>query len=165
MNKKILTIIAIIMLVPMWIFGQDYRSLWKQVKDAEDKDLPQTAITHLTTIEKKARKEGVYGQLLKASLYRAQMQAEVAPDSLKPSVERLVQEAKKEKNVALRAVYATVLYRVYKENQSLVDDADAKERICEEYRTIALSSPEVFGKGEECPLRTFCGERERQLYL
>ena len=164
MNKKILTIIAIIMLVPMWIFGQDYRSLWKQVKDAEDKDLPQTAITHLTTIEKKARKEGVYGQLLKASLYRAQMQAEVAPDSLKPSVERLVQEAKKEKNVALRAVYATVLYRVYKENQSLVDDADAKERICEEYRTIALSSPEVLGKVKNALYEPFV-EKEKDSYI
>ena len=164
MNKKTLTIIAIIMLMPMWIFGQDYRSLWKQVKDAEDKDLPQTAITHLTSIEKKARKEGVYGQLLKASLYRAQMQANVAPDSLKPAVERLVQEAKQEKNVALRAVYATVLYRVYMENQSLVDDADEKEKICEEYRTIALSSPDALGKVKNAIYEPFV-EKENDSYI
>ena len=164
MNKKTLTIIAIIMLMPMWIFGQDYRSLWKQVKDAEDKDLPQTAITHLTSIEKKARKEGVYGQLLKASLYRAQMQANVAPDSLKAAVERLVQEAKQEKNVALRAVYATVLYRVYMENQSLVDDADEKEKICEEYRTIALSSPDALGKVKNAIYEPFV-EKENDSYI
>ena len=114
MKKKTLTIIAVMLFIPMWIFGQDYRALWNKVKDAEEKDLPQTAITHLTSIEEKARKEGVYGQLLKATLYRAQMQANVAPDSLQPAVERLVQLTQKEKDVALRSVYATVLYSIYR---------------------------------------------------
>ena len=110
MKQKILTIIAIIMLMPMWIFGQDYKSLWKKVSDAVDKDHPQTTISHLTTIEEKAQRENAYGQFLKAALYRAHMQSEVAPDSLEPAVQRLDQLMQKEKDVVLRAVFATVLY-------------------------------------------------------
>ncbi len=143
MKQKTLTIIAIIMLVPMWIFGQDYKSLWKQVSDAVDKDHPQTAISHLSTIEGKAQKEKAYGQLLKAALYRARMQSEVAPDSLEPAVLRLDQLLQKENNVALRAVLATVLYSIYEDNHSLSDDW---EKICANYRSIALSSPQELGK-------------------
>jgi Large extracellular alpha-helical protein len=161
MNKKTLTIIAVMLFIPMWIFGQDYRTLWNKVKDAEDKDLPQTAMTHLTTIEEKARKEGVYGQLLKASLYRAQMQANIAPDSLQPAVERLAQLAQKEKGVALRAVYATVLYSIYRNNRSLSEDW---ERICEEYRTIALSSPQELAKVKNAVYEPFV-EHEKDSYI
>ncbi len=143
MKQRTLTIIAIIMLMPMWIFGQDYKSLWKQVSDAVDKDHPQTAITHLSTIERKAQKEKAYGQLLKAALYRARMQLEVAPDSLEPAVQRLDQLLQKEKEVSLRAVFATVLYSIYEDNHSLSDDW---EELCANYRTIALSSPQELGK-------------------
>ena len=161
MKKKTLTIIAVMLFIPMWIFGQDYRALWNKVKDAEEKDLPQTAITHLTSIEEKARKEGVYGQLLKATLYRAQMQANVAPDSLQPAVERLVQLTKKEKDVALRSVYATVLYSIYRNNRSLSDDW---EKICEEYRVIALSSPETLAKVKNAIYEPFV-EHEKDSYI
>ena len=43
----------------------------------------------------------------------------------------------------MRAVYATVLYQVYKENPSLSEDW---ETICEEYRIIAMSSPNALAK-------------------
>lgn len=66
MKQKALTIIAILMFMPMWIFGQDYKDLWKEVRAAESKDLPQTVIRHLTRIEEKAQKEQAYYQLLKA---------------------------------------------------------------------------------------------------
>ena len=143
MKQKTLTIIAILMFMPMWIFGQDYQDLWKEVRAAENKDLPQTVITHLTSIEEKAKKEKAYGQLLKASLYRAKRQADIAPDSLEPAVQRLRMQEQQTKDVALKAVYATVLYSIYRNNHALSEDW---ERICEEYRTTALSSPQTLGK-------------------
>ncbi len=152
MRQKTLTIIAFIMFMPMWMFGQDYSDLWRQVKDAEKKDHPQTAISYLTKIEEKAQKEKVYGQLLKASLYRAKQQAMVAPDSLEPAVERLKQQEQTAKDVALRAVYATVLYRIYQDNQSLSEDW---QQLCEQYRTTALSSPKELAKVKDSSYQPF----------
>ncbi|MBQ7419981.1 MAG: alpha-2-macroglobulin [Prevotella sp.] len=126
----------------MWIFGQEYNSLWQQIREAEDKDLPQTAIGYLQKLEDKARKEKAYGHLLKATLYRAQLQAEVAPDSLQPSVERLEREEQQVKDVALRAVYDAVLYRIYLENSTLGEDAHEK---ADAYRTKALIAPDILG--------------------
>jgi len=157
MKQKILTIIAIIMLMPMWIFGQDYKSLWKKVNDAVDKDHPQTAISHLTTIEKKAQKENAYGQFLKAALYRARMQSEVAPDSLEPAVQRLDQLMQKEKDVVLRAVFATVLYSIYEDNQPFSDDWEER---CANYRSIALSSPQELGKVKNAVYEPFVINRK-----
>ena len=143
MRQKTLTIIAILLFMPMWIFGQDYNALWKKVHEAAAKDLPQTAVTHLTTIEQKAQKEKVYGQLLTASLYRATMQAEVSPDSLAPAVERLCQLEQQAKDKALKAVYATVLYRVYIDNHYIAEDWQKR---CDDYRATALANPEVLAK-------------------
>ena len=70
------------------------------MEEAQEKDLPQTAMTHLKKIEQKASKEiaatptvttNAYGQWLKAVLLHAKLQAEVAPDSLIPAVQRLEQ--------------------------------------------------------------------------
>ena len=161
MKKKTLTIIAVMLFIPMWIFGQDYRTLWNKVDDAEEKDLPQTAMTHLITIEEKARKENAYGQLLKATLYHASIEADVAPDSLKPAVERLDQLAQKEKDVVLRSVYATVLYCVYRDNRDLSEE---REKKCEEYRTIALSYPEALAKVKNAVYEPFV-EQEEDSYI
>ena len=58
--------------MPMFLFGQSYSALWKQVSEAEEKDLPKTQYEVLQKIVKKAEKEQQYGQLLKAELYAAQ---------------------------------------------------------------------------------------------
>ena len=62
MKQKVVTIIALLIFMPMWMFGQTYSDLWEKVETALRKDLPQTAISHLTSIEKKAKKEKAYGQ-------------------------------------------------------------------------------------------------------
>ena len=128
MKQKVVTIIALLIFMPMWMFGQTYSDLWGKVETALRKDLPQTAISHLTSIEKKAKKEKAYGQLLRASLFRAKMQDEIAPDSLEFAVERLCQQEKQTKDVALRAVYATVLYSIYTDHPSLSDETREKQR-------------------------------------
>lgn len=144
MNKKALTIIAILLLIPMWIYGQTYQSLWKQVKNAENEDLPQTAMKHLAVIEKKAKAEKAYGQLMKASLYYVQLQTEISPDSLAPAVRRLEKEEAAASDDVLRAVYDAVLYRIYQENRSLGED-DWEEKV-QVWREKALVNPDALAK-------------------
>ena len=145
--KRILFIImAAMLLVPMGVFSQTYQEFWKQVEQARQKDLPKTAIEHLQKIETKAQKAGDYGQLLKATLLTSRLQAEVSPDSLLPAVKRLEQECEKTQDIALKAVYCTVLSQVYAENAlHLGEDAAAKS---EAYRQQALEHPEALARAK-----------------
>ncbi len=142
MNKKIGMVLAAWLLIPMAMVAQTYSPLWKQVEAAQEKDLPKTALTHLTKIETKARQERAYGQLLKAALTTVKLQGEIAPDSVAPAVKRLEQQLEGTREVALQAVYATVLSKIFSDNSEL-EDHDAKRT---HYRTLALAHPEVLGK-------------------
>ncbi len=138
MKYRRLFTLAILLLTTMEMFSQNYQSLWKQVEEAQDKDLPKTAMQHLQRIADKARKERSYGQLLKASLLHARLQSEVAPDSLLPAVKRLEQQEQQAADVALQAVYDAVLSIVYKQNPQLGDDW---QRISTDYAAKAMSHP------------------------
>ena len=142
MSKKIRTILAVWLLIPMTMVAQTYSALWKQVQAAQEKDLPQTAIAQLTKIETKARQERAYGQLIKATLTIVKLQGEIAPDSVAPAVKHLEQQLEGTREVALQAVYATVLSKIFSDNSEL-EDHDAKRT---HYRTLALAHPEVLGK-------------------
>lgn len=148
MKQKLFIIIAAMLLVPMGIFSQTYQELWKQVEQAQRKDLPQTAMEHLQQIESKAQKAGDYGQLLKSTLLYSKLQAEVAPDSLKPALIRLEEEVEKTQDMALKAVYCTVLSRAYANNAPHLDE-DAREK-AQAYRQQAIAHPEALAgaKGE-----------------
>ena len=125
----------------MLIFSQTYSALWNQVKNAQDNDLPQTEQEVLDKIVKKAEKEKAYGQLLKAELQRAHSQCEVAPDSLKPAVERLKERAAQaEDNHVLQAVYYAVLGYIYYHNSWL--DEQRHEQIGQDYYDKAMAYPE-----------------------
>jgi hypothetical protein len=141
-KKALMVVLAAWLLMPMTIFGQTYQSLWKQVQTAQDKDLPKTVLAHLTEIEVKARKERAYGQLLKASLMSARVQGNIAPDSIAPAIRRLELQLEHTHELALQAVYATVLSKIYDANNNL-DNHDAKSS---HYRTLALAHPEVLCK-------------------
>ena len=144
MKQKLLIMIAAMLLVPMGIFSQTYQELWKQVEQAQRKDLPKTAMEHLQQIETKAQKAGDYGQLLKATLLTSKLQAEVAPDSLQPAVKRLEREAESTKDLALKAVYCTVLSKVYEHNSyHLGEDA---ETVSQRWRQQALEHPEALAR-------------------
>ena len=98
--------------MPMFIFGQSYSALWKKVSDAEEKDLPKTQYEVLQKIVTKAQKEKQYGHLLKAELLGVKTMSVIAPDSLKPSIDRLVQRYNNTNDAVLRLVYQTVLYQL-----------------------------------------------------
>ena len=124
----------------MGLLGQTYQTLWKQVEEAQKKDLPKTAMVHLQKIEQKAVKEKAYGQLLKSTLQHSCLQAEVAPDSLRPAVNRLEQQERNVSDVPLKAVYDAVLSKIYQENRQLADDWKVKSQ---EYAAGAMAHPEA----------------------
>ena len=140
MKHRIFIVVAAIFLVPMGLLGQTYQTLWKQVKEAERKDLPKTAMVHLQKIEQKAAKEKAYGQLLQSTLLHSRLQAEVAPDSLRPAVDRLEQQEKNISDVPLKAVYDAVLSMIYQGNQQLADDWEARSK---NYAARAMAHPEI----------------------
>ena len=152
MTRKIQIILAALLLVPMGLFGQTYQQLWKQVEEAQDKDLPQTAIQHLERIEKKAQKESAYGQLLKSTLLHARLQSEVSADSLRSSVSRLEQQVEGLSDEALKAVYYTVLSKVYQNNSGYFDDADTKSQ---RYQEQALAHPDVLASKQAADYEPF----------
>ena len=120
MKKSLFQII--LLMIPFSLFGQTYSALWKKAADAEKKDLPQTQLEALREIVGKAWEEKVYGQLLKAELKAAQVEASVAPDSLKPAVERLGKQCAAIKDdLVLKTVYQTVIWDIYRRNWRLRD--------------------------------------------
>ena len=144
MKQKFFIIVAILVLMPIGLFSQTYKDLWKQVEQAQNKDLPKTAIAHLEKIEKKAQVENAYGQLMRSTLYHAQLMAEVAPDSLAPAVSRLEQQEQHAKdNPVLQAVYDAVLSKIYLQNHQLSEDWKARS---DEFRTKALEHPDLLAQ-------------------
>lgn len=116
--KKVL-ILFVVLVMPMFVFGENYASLWKKVAEAEKKDLPKTEYELLQQIVKKAGEGKDYGHLLKAMLKRAQVMADIAPDSLKPEVVRIRQYSEQTTDEVQRIVYQTVLYSIGNRNPSL----------------------------------------------
>jgi len=144
---------AALLLVPMGLFSQTYQDMWKQVEQALDKDLPKTAMEHLQKIESKAQKERAYGQLLRATLSYARQQARIAPDSLQPAVVRLEKKAEATQDVALKAVYHTVLSKIYEDNGRTLGEESADK--AEKYRQQAMSQPEALAKVKTEPYEPF----------
>ena len=116
--KKCFTLL-LVMMIPIFLFGESYSSLWKKVEAANEKDLPQTEYELLQKIVAKAEKGKDYGQLLTAELQSADVMAHIAPDSLRPAMERLQQRYEATTDVVLKTVYQTALYRIYNRNSSL----------------------------------------------
>ena len=116
--KKVL-ILLVALMIPVFIFGENYTSLWKKVAQAEEKDLPKSEYEWLQKIVQKAEKGKDDGHLLKAELLGAQVMTEIAPDSLKPEVLRIKQRYDQTDDEILKTVYQTVLYMIGNRNYSL----------------------------------------------
>ena len=121
------------------VMAQSYTTLWKQVGDAQSKDLPKTEMEVLGKIAEKAQAERSYGHLLKAQLRRAAVQTQVSPDSLDAEIDRVkasLEKAEKAGNRVLAAVWQSVLGRIYKNTTpvSLAGDMEAKTMSAEYYK-------------------------------
>ena len=139
MKRTAFALTAAFLLIPLLMSGQTFQTLWKQVEEAQNKDLPKTAMSHLKKIEQKADKEKAYGQLLKATLLYSKLQSEVAPDSLSPAVRRLEKREQATHDAALKAVYDVVLSKIYSDNRELAEDWEKRSS---EYRQLAKENPE-----------------------
>jgi len=118
MKKLLMTVVCLMALSNLQMMAQGYTTLWKQVSDAQEKDLPQTELDVLGKIATKATAERAYGQLLKAQLRRAAVQTQIAPDSADVELERVkasLAKAEKDGNRVLAAVWQSVLGRIYKD--------------------------------------------------
>ncbi len=126
-------------------FGQSFSNLWKQVDEAEEKDLPRTQLDVLQKIIQKATKEKAYGHLLKAELNSVSVQSSISPDSLMPAFRRLMdKEAKvRTSNPLLAAIYESALYQVLDNNYNLSQQYPGLER---EYAKLSMSHPELLAK-------------------
>ena len=145
MKKSITLLFALMM--PLFIFGQSYASLWKKVAEAQEKDLPKTQCEVLQQIVKKAEKDKNYGQLMKAELQGAQVMAEISPDSLKPAIEHIIGRWKAADDVVLKTVYQTVLYRVVQSNRMQELEVEAPEltpELCEQLAQVKDKAYEPF---------------------
>ena len=128
----------------MMLFGQSYKKMWKQLEEAQEKDLPQQVIKKADEIAAKALGDKEYGHLLKARLTALDVQVSVAPDSLQPMVSRMEAELRSTGDERLRAVYATVLSFVCSRNSRRLDDAAAVRAA--EYRSMALANPALLAR-------------------
>ena len=140
MKKFALNIVMALAMLPCPSLGQSFTALWKQADEAAGKDLPKTQVDILGKIEVKAEGEKAYGQLLKASLKKAQVEAEVAPDSLRPAVERLERRCAAASDPVLKAVYAAALCRIYTDNAAL---SDSSEAVAKRYKLMAMADPKA----------------------
>ena len=153
MKRKLFCAVCFaLVMMPMALLGQTYNSLWKQVKEAEEKDLPQTQQKVLQQIIEKAEKEKSYGHLLKAGLMNARVQAMVSPDSLLPAVKQLQQRAETVKDQPLQAVYDAVLGLVYQNNHNLDEHW---ERISADYFRKAMAHPDQLAAVKTDPYQPF----------
>jgi len=153
--------------MPFFLWAQTFSQLWKQVKDAENEDLPKTQIEVLDKIVKKAESEAAYGQLLKAELTKSKVMASVAPDSLKPAVERLELREQQTEDVALKAIFNTVLGTIYKDNLTLVDEADGEDpqSVWKSYYERAMSQPDQLARVKAGQYVPFVVERQGSNYF
>lgn len=139
MKKLLLTLLLFLVVIPS-VTADNYTSLWKQVGDAESKDLPQSEMSVLKMIIAQAKAEHKYGQLLCAELKNAGVQISVSPDSLQSVVGVLIgQEQQAEKtNKVLAAVYQSVLGRIYKDNRDLGAD---HAKVSRDYFMKSIANP------------------------
>ena len=91
------------------LWAQTYSRLWKQVEQAEQDNLPQSAVRLADSIYRKAMREQHIGQLLKSYVYREERQRMLTPDSLYSQLAALERWAASERQPEKQAVLYSLL--------------------------------------------------------
>lgn len=156
MRKAVVMLFAVLFAFPFTAFADGYTQLWKNVSEAEKKDLPKTQIEILKQIVSKAEVEKSYGNLLKARLLIAETQCSISPDSIVSELKMLKAEATRYEKTdpALAAIYNTVIGTLYLDNSQLNDnltdesvsdglmsDDERRNAVTKNYFKKALSDP------------------------
>ncbi|MBF1434783.1 MAG: alpha-2-macroglobulin, partial [Prevotella nanceiensis] len=143
--KKILQLLSLMLLVPVFCGAQTYTLLWKKVQTAEYSDQPRTHIRLLNEIIRKATTEKKYGQLLKAEVDRVRVRYDIDPDSIVGDIKNLTAQMQKveKSNPALHAVYCVVLSNFYRNYYKL---GDHRNDSVLKYQRLAVANPELLAK-------------------
>lgn len=88
----------------IYLSGQTYSSLWKQVEKAIVDDLPKTALEKTGAIRSKALKEGNEGQELRATLVAQSLYNDLSPDSAKQHLDKMLRRRKEKAGTATAEV-------------------------------------------------------------
>lgn len=91
--KKLLSLIAICLLLALELPAQTYSTLWAQANKAGQQDRPKTALAALRQIESKAVKEKQYGHLLASVFSQMKFLQQVSADSVGAAITRLQTKA------------------------------------------------------------------------
>ena len=139
MKKSLIVLSIIFLLLPVTITAQSFDALWKQVEQAQEKDLPKTQISLLKKIEKKAQQEKAYGHLLAAGLQASELQTQISPDSLEVEMNKLKIQAKEaeRKDEVLGAVYNCILGSILRSKN---------DKNADEYFKKALANPSLLAR-------------------
>lgn len=87
--KKLLSIIAISLLLAIELPAQTFSSLWAQVDKASKQDRPKTALVALRQVESKAVKEKQYGHLIASLFSQIICQQQISADSVSNIIARI----------------------------------------------------------------------------
>ncbi len=101
------------MIVPLIIMGQNYSKLWSEVEQAQNNDLPKTALTSINKIIRIANSKGNSDHLAKALIVRMCLANQISPDSaeaLLPQMEKICQDRKTPSD---RCIYKALLGWLY----------------------------------------------------
>lgn len=93
--------------------AQSFDNLWKEVKRAEQKSLPQTVIQLTGEIYRKAETEKNSPQMLKAYIWRMKYRDRLTPDSIYASLQGLEQWAQTTKVPMDRAILHSLIGEIY----------------------------------------------------
>lgn len=121
------------MVAALTVKAESYTSLWKQVENAIQKDLPATQVEILGRIAEKAQAEKQYGHMLKALLMRADVSIQVAPDSAETEMARLHNSERTVSDSVAVAVLRCALGRIY--HNRAIGTNNAKDRKMFELRS------------------------------
>lgn len=95
------------------VHAQSYNQLWKQVEQAQEKSLPQTAVELADRIYRKGLQEHNAPQMLKAYVCRADYQETLTPDSFYTRLPAMEQWARTEPDAVNRAILYSLLANEY----------------------------------------------------
>lgn len=115
MRRNNILVISLIIcsLISIKMQGQTYDNLWKQVEEAQKKDLPKSTINLTGEIFKKAQAEKNSPQMLKAYTARAMYQQYLTPDSFYVDLKGLEQWAKTSQDHVECAILHTLIAAIY----------------------------------------------------
>lgn len=105
--------IIILLAITGVLQAQTYDNLWKQVEQAEIKDLPKTAIKLSEDIFQKGKRENNSAQMLKAYTWKTYYQEKLTPDSFYVNVKEAEQWAEQTTQPVERAILHSLIAQTY----------------------------------------------------